>query len=181
MAEERRARDHRLLDALGELQAEPFTGKVWRVVREGRDPLQPSMVQGRWSSGNFDVLYTSLVREGACTETHFHLSRQPIFPSELRFWLHELGVNTRQTLRLPTVESLIRLGVEEPRYQEILYEQTQAIADAARFMGFDGLVVPSARWDGLNLVLFTDALQPDDIELVRSEEVAWVEWREKFR
>jgi RES domain len=170
-----------LLDALGELQGEYLAARVWRVVREGRDPLEASKVQGRWSPGSFDVLYTSFTREGACAEAYFHLSRQPVFPTELGFSVHELAVNTRQTLRLPTIENLSRLGVEEARYREVLYQQTQAIGDAARFMGFDGLIVPNARWDALNLVLFTDALQPEDIELLQGEKVDWAEWREKLR
>ena len=181
MAEERRARDHRLLDALGELGAEPFKGKVWRVAREGRAPLQPSMAPGRWSPGDFDVLYTSLEREGAFAEAYFHLSRQPVFPNELRFSLHELTITTRQTLSLPTLDILVRLGVDETRYREVLYEQTQAIGDAARFMGFDSLLVPNARWEGLNLVVFSDAFQPGEIDIVRSENVDWAGWRDRFR
>ena len=177
MAGERRARDHWLLDALGELRAESFAGRAWRVVRDGRDPLQPSMIQGRWSPGTFDVLYTALEADGACAETYFHLSRQPVFPSQLQFSLHELRVNTRQSLRLPTIAELVRLGVDESHYREVLYERTQAIGDAAQFMGFDGLIVPSARSPCMNLVLFTDALQPEDLELVQSEMVDWERWR----
>ncbi|MBM3574071.1 MAG: hypothetical protein FJX52_17180 [Alphaproteobacteria bacterium] len=34
------------------------------------------------------------------------------------------------------------------------------IAEAACFLGFDGLIASSARWDCLNLVLFTGRLPP---------------------
>ncbi|MCH6588100.1 MAG: DUF692 family protein, partial [Proteobacteria bacterium] len=73
----RRARDHRLLDALGTLEPEPFEGVVWRVVRDGRQPLEASNARGRWSPGHFDVLYTSLEPDGARAEAYFHLARQP--------------------------------------------------------------------------------------------------------
>lgn len=174
----RRARDHRLLDALGALEPEAFRGAAWRVVRDGRDPLQGSSARGRWSPGHFDVLYTSLAADGARAEVHFHLARQPVFPSRLRYWLYELGVGTKKSLRLANMEALVRLGVEQARYRELYYERTQEIGDAARFLGFDGLIVPSARWDGLNLVLFPDALDPEDVVVGERTEVDWDTWRE---
>ena len=76
--------------------------------------------------------------------------------------------------------ALLRLGVEEARYREILYDRTQAISDAARFMGFDGLIVPNARWDCLNLVLFDDKLNLDEIQLKMRSKIDWVEWRNKL-
>ena len=71
------------------------------------------------------------------------------------------------------------LGVEEARYRELVYERTQEISDAAQFMGFDGLLVPNARWDGLNLVLFPDALNLDQIEVNDPTAIDWDEWRRR--
>ena len=168
-----------MLDALGALAPETFDGTAWRVVPEGREPLQASSVPGRWSPGHFDVLYTSLEPNGARAEIYFHLSRQPVFPSQLSYRLYELRVKTKETLRLANTESLIDLGVEESRYRDLLYQRTQAVADAAQFMGFDGLIVPSARWEGLNLVLFVDAVNMDDIEVSGSAEIDWEDWRDR--
>lgn len=165
MEDRRRARDHRLLDAIGELEAEAFEGVVWRAAR------------GRWSPGEFDVLYTSLEADGARAEVYFGLSRQPVFPSRLRYWLYELKVKTSQTLRLANMAALHNLGVEDARYRELYYDRTQAITDAARFMGFDGLIVPNARWDCLNLVLFADAVDPDGIEVADRVAIDWDAWR----
>ena len=177
----RRARDHRLLDALGTLEPEPFEDVVWRVVRDGRRPLEASNARGRWSPGHFDVLYTSLEADAARAEVYFHLARQPGFPSQLRDWLYELKVKTKETLRLANTEALLGLRVEEARYREILYDRTQAISDAAQFMGFDGLIVPNARWDCLNLVLFVDAVDLDEIEIEERSAIDWNLWRDKLR
>lgn len=181
MTNRRRARDHRLLDALGNLTVTAFSGSAWRVVRKDRDPMQPSSVQGRWNPGTFDVLYASMDRDGACAEVYFHLSRQPVFPSQLQYSLFEFEVRTRETLRLASVDELVALGVEEDRYTEILYERTQEIGDAAHFMGFDGLIVPSARWNCLNLVLFTDALEPNDVTAQEVSDLNWDEWRDRAK
>ncbi len=177
----RRARDHRLLDALGTLEPEPFEGTAWRVVRFGRPPLQGSSARGRWSPGHFDVLYTSLEPDGARAEAYFHLARQPVFPAHLRYRLYELTIKTKQTLRLASTEALFRLDVEEARYRELYYDRTQAISDAARFMGFDGLIVPNARWDCLNLVIFTDAVDLDEIEIEERSAIDWNLWRDNLR
>lgn len=181
MPRERLARDHRLLDALGKLSPEPYEGTAWRVVHDKRDPLQPSSARSRWSPGDMDVLYTSLEADGARAEVYFHLSRQPVFPSQLRCLLYKLTVETKETLRFVDVEAMAALGVEKDRYHEVLPSRTQEIADAALFMGFDGLIVPSARWKCHNLVLFTDKICFEDIEAHEIEEVDWEEWRSNFR
>ena len=137
----------------------------------------------RWCDGTFDVLYTSLERDGALAEIYALLSIQPVFPSKVRFSVHKVTVSTRQTLRFADLTTLGRLGVDVSRYRERNYAKTQAIADAAYFLGFDGLIAPSARWECLNAILFTDRLPPGDIEIAKSEQqpVNWDAWRKRTR
>ena len=67
---------------------------------------------------------------------------------------------------LSELATLARLGVGfEHRYSDRDYSRTQPIADAAFFLGFDALLAPSARWPCSNLVLFTDRLAPQQIEV----------------
>jgi RES domain-containing protein len=174
---ERRARDVELLDALDAHRGVVFEGSVWRIVRQGRDPLQGSPAGARWDPGTFDVIYTSLQREGALAEIHFHLSRQPVFPSKLVSVLYKISVRTTRTLKLADVEAVERLGLAKDQYGELSYERTQAIGDAAAFLGFDGMMAPSARWDCLNLVLFTDKFSPEDLIIEHNEVVDWNAWR----
>jgi RES domain-containing protein len=174
---ERRARDVELLDALDAHRGVVFEGSVWRIVRQGRDPLQGSPAGARWDPGTFDVIYTSLQREGALAEIHFHLSRQPVFPSKLVSVLYKISVRTTRTLKLADVEAVERLGLAKDQYGELSYERTQAIGDAAAFLGFDGMMAPSARWECLNLVLFTDKFSPEDLIIEHNEVVDWNAWR----
>ena len=173
-ADLRKARDLALLDAIDALPREPFEGRVWRVVREGRDPVLGGPSQSRWCTGEFDVLYTSLDRDGAIAEIHALLSLQPVFPSKMRWECHALEVKTLKTLRLADLPTLEKLGVDASAYRQRRYEQTQNIADAAFFLGFDAVAAPSARWNCHNLMLFTDRLVPGDIELT-SERAAQVD------
>jgi len=179
----RRARDLRLLDAIDAFKQEPFAQPLWRVAREGRDPVAGARSISRWCDGTFDVLYTSLQRDGALAEMHALLSSQPVFPSKIRFFVHQLKVSAEKTIRFADLRTLGKLGVDVSRYRERDYSRTQSIADAACFLGFDGLIAPSARWECLNAVLFTDRIPSERIELAKREPtpVAWDAWRKRTR
>ena len=71
----RRAHDDRLLDALGEIEGQAFSGRMWRVVREGRSVLDGSRGAGRWNPNHLSVLYGTTESDGAIAEIHFHLSQ----------------------------------------------------------------------------------------------------------
>jgi hypothetical protein len=177
---DRRARDLELLDAIDAFKREPFAQPVWRVAREGREPILGAATNSRWCDGTFDVLYTSLDRDGALAEIHALLSSQPVFPSNIRSYVHKLTIDAKATLRLADLPALTKLGVNVERYRERDYAKTQPIADAAYFLGFDGLVAPSARWDCLNAVLFTDRIAPGAIAVLETEKrpVDWRAWRQ---
>lgn len=179
----RRARDIELLDAIDAFKREKLDAEVWRLAREGRDPILGSPSQSRWCNGAFEVLYTSLERDGALAEIHALLSLQPVFPSRSRWFAHKLKLSATQTLKLADMAALTRLGVNSARYAERDYVRTQEIADAAYFLGFDGLIVPSARWRCLNLVLFTDRIPPGHVELIDTpaDAVSWDDWRKRLR
>jgi len=174
---DRHARDLGLLDALDAHEGVSFCGDVWRVVREERDVLQGYPSAARWDPGTFDVLYTSFDREGALEELHFHLSRQPVFPSKIRSVLHQITVSTGHTLRLADLEAVEGLGVTREQFGTLDYARTQEIGDAADFLGFDGIIAPSARWSCQNLVLFMDKIAPDDLSIKTSEVIDWNAWR----
>ncbi|MDO8434949.1 MAG: RES family NAD+ phosphorylase [Candidatus Binatus sp.] len=176
----RKPRDPALLDALDALDRVHYAGEAWRVVRDGRDPLQGNASGGRWDPTLFDVLYTSLDPDGAVAEVHFHLSRQPVFPSRISYRLHRIKVRTAKTLSLPDLDAMVPLGVDPARYRAILYEPTQAIGDAAYFLGFDSIIAPNARWSCDNLIVFTDQLAPAELEVIESTEVNWTKWRKKL-
>jgi hypothetical protein len=179
MQDGRKARDVALIDALDRCERTAFKGVVWRAVREGRDPIQGQPTAGRWDPGTFDVLYTALEPDGALAEISFHLSRQPVFPSKIQFVLHEISVQATKTLKFESLEALEPLGVEKERYPEILYSRTQEIGDAADFLGFDGVIAPNARWRCLNLILFTDRLDPEDLEVITSEPADIRDWTKR--
>jgi hypothetical protein len=177
-----RVHDRALLDALEALTPESIEATVWRVARSGRDPLRGTAAFGRWTStGEFEVLYTSLLREGALAEVGYRLGLEPVWPTQIQHQIHAIEIQTERTLRLASLEQLSKLGVDTTRYESFDYSATQAISAAVHFLEFDGLLVPSARYQCSNLVLFLDRLQDPGIRLVSTERVDWANWRRRNR
>jgi RES domain-containing protein len=190
MAAARSPRDNHLLDAVEALPREAWSGPVWRVVREGRDPTQCSAVGGRWDDRSFEVLYTSTHQDGARAEMFFHLSRgQPVMPSQVRYGLHELRVTLDACVRIASLEVLAGLGLKTNAFGQLSYSErqleyprTQEIAEAAHFHGRDGLFVPSARSAHPNLVVFCGVAGPEAVEVVRDHGIVdWTAWRNAQR
>ena len=137
----------------------------------------------RWCDGTFDVLCTSLERDGAIAEIHALLSLQPVFPSKIRWFAHRLKISAAETLKIADLPTLARLGVDVERYAARDYSRTQPIAEAAYFLGFDGLIAPRARWTCMNVVLFTERIAPQQIEVAARDEhpIEWNQWRKRTR
>jgi RES domain-containing protein len=168
-----------ILDALDAIEPKPFEGEVWRIARKDREPLRGSSTHGRWSpNGEFEVLYTSLQRDGALAEIGHRLSLEPVWPSRIQHQVHRIKVRTEKTLHLTDLAALQSLGVEIAKYQNFDYEVTQAITAAAYFLTFDGLLVPSARAPCNNLVIFLDRVTEfGQLEVLESKPIDWTAWR----
>jgi len=176
-----RVHDRAVLDALENFDPEVFERRVWRVTRKGRDPLRGAVANGRWNAiGEFEVLYTSVKPAGALAEVGYRLSLEPVWPSKIEHQLHELEVKVERALRFESLDQLEKLGVDIARFESFEYATTQAIAAAAHFLEFDALVVPSARFDAPNVVLFLERVRTAP-ELIKSENVNWTPWRAKLR
>ena len=175
---ERRAREPDLLDKLDAQPRTEYSGRTWRVVREGREPLQRSRIAGRWDMGVGDALYTSLDPNGAVAEIDFRLRQEPVFPSRFRVVLYELTVELHKVVRFDTIDDLRPLGVDADRYHTKLYHRTQEIGDAAQFLGFTALVAPNVRWPCLNLVIYDLEAK---LHVINQQAIDWDAWRAETR
>ena len=149
------------------------------MAARGRDALRGSTAGGRWSPpGEFEALYTSLARTGALAEIGYRLSLEPVWPSRAEHEIHRITARTDRSLRFADVGSLASLGVDVRRYANFDYVATQAVAAAAFFLDFDGLIVPSARSTAHNLVIFTEKLEVGDrLRVADSAAVDWRAWQ----
>ena len=173
--------DQALLDRLGAFRQERFEGEVFRATRINADPVAPSIGGGRWApppdgDTGHAVLYTSLDRDGAIAEVASFLAELTPIPASRQINVSRLAVSTSYTLRLVRAD-LAALGVDLARFGERDYGRTQEIGAALVFLGCDGLVAPSARWQCDNLMIFTDnhALA-ETLEPMGTDRVEWREW-----
>jgi len=159
------------------------------VVLKGRDPLTVWSSGGRWSGsgrwsssdGTFGVLYTSLKKDGAIAEVHSWYRLQPVFPSTSVF-SHRLGVSHPwpfNVIDIADLADLIPLGVAVTQYQDRDYRRTQEIAAAVYSLGFDGMMVPSARWPSCtNVLVFADRIHGGSLtcDTSATQRVRWGAW-----
>lgn len=169
--------DFNLVDQLDGLPKTTFSNEVYRATRLSLDPLAFSTNGGRWAPrGKVAVLYTSLQRDGALAEVVYYWTQlTPI--RNIPMALHRIQLKLDQSLRLIKTD-LPTLGIALDDYNSTNYKRTQEVGAAVNFLGCDGLIVPSARWKGENLVIFSDNFNlANPLEVVETENgVQWQAW-----
>lgn len=173
--------DQDLLDRLSAFPTERYNGDVFRATGVNTDPTAPSINGGRWAPApdhelGIYVLYTSLERSGAIAEVVSFLAELTPIPRSRPIKVTRLAVTTTHTMRLART-NLESLGVDFKRYGERNYPVTQKIGSAIAFLGLDGLIAPSARWQCDNLMIFTENhTLTERLDILGSEEVEWRSW-----
>ena len=176
----RTLRDIALIDQIEALPTETFSGDVFRLLRDGRDPTACWHPEGRWDDGAFDVLYTATTADGALAEVRYHLlQQQPFAPDFLTYRLFRIPVANIEVINLLDPALLQKLGVDLNNWGKSYYIsrgeeylRTQEIAAVAVFHEREGLLVPSARSSDSNLVILTQESvdahcgEPEDLGLV---------------
>jgi RES domain len=119
MIHSKRVHDRAILDALDAIDPKPFEGTVWRIARKDREPLRGSSTHGRWSpNGEFEVLYTSLERDGALAEVGYRLSLEPVWPSLIQHEIHRIQYEPKKHCTSPTLLHW--------KYWELILQNTKA-------------------------------------------------------
>jgi hypothetical protein len=113
-------------------------------------------------------------------EVGYRLSLEPVWPSRIQHEIHTLRIKADRALIFENLQQLERVGVNIAKFESFEYSSTQAVAAAAHFLEFDALIVPSARYDAQNLVIFLDRLQTPP-ELINTDTVNWTAWRARMR
>lgn len=114
----------------------------------------------RYGNGTFGVWYGSLQLETSIHETVFHMMREESMVEGLTGRL----VRERAVYLVRARAVLIDLVGKEKRYPDLVsddYSFTQQIAERLQKEGHPGLLAPSARCAGTNLVAFTPNILND--------------------
>jgi RES domain-containing protein len=147
---------------LEQLRPRPFDAVVHRIYDPQYGFLETigsHRAGGRWNrQGQYGALYTSLEIETAMGELRRQAAKNNRLPSELGPRAHvAIRVKLSRVLDLTDPAFCGARGTTVP---ELLAnnELCLQIADEARRLGCEGLLVPSATSSGTNLVVYQDLL-----------------------
>jgi RES domain-containing protein len=160
-----------LLDQLSALRPNAWSGQVFRWTFEGISPDRPNSLGARWNPPGVSALYTCFSRETVLAESDYVINAQGIAPKRVRE-VHTLSLSLRSVLEITDRLLLARLGIDDAALKDTDYSRCQRIGGAVERLAHDGLIVPSARGPGNNLVIFVNR-RPygEPIELLGTEKL----------
>lgn len=163
--------DRETIQALEQFSPAPWEGIVFRHMFATFPPERENVRGARWNPPQTPAIYTSLIRETAVSEADYYIGLQPIKPRARRI-VYRIGVTLNSVLDLSDRPTLSRLGLNEESLASIDHSDCQTIGGAVEWLAHDGLLVPSARAEGVNLVIFPNRKKPDyRFDVLDSEEL----------
>jgi RES domain-containing protein len=158
-----------ILDKLQAIEAVSWSGLVYRHMINDYPPERANTRGARWNPPGVAAVYTSLAREVALAEAEYRLGLEPFRPRVTRK-IYSIRVRLRSTVDLGSRADLEALGVLDEDLSSIDHTACQHLGGAVAWLGNDGLLVPSARAAGTNLVIFQTHLDESSEFQVISEE-----------
>ena len=158
-----------LSERLAEFRPTPWTGEVWRHTLGTNPPDRRNTRGARWNPSGVEALYVSVDRATALAEGDYLIAAQPLRPIARRT-IHRLQVSMAALVDLTEPGALERLGIDDEARSSDDHRACQSLGAAAALLGLDGLMVPSARSPGANIViLFGNPRTTPRIEVIDSE------------
>jgi RES domain-containing protein len=162
-----------ILEAIDALGATDWSGTTYRQTGRGGAPLsgEGAFVHGgRWNPpDSFPTIYLADSVRTCIEEARRVAARQGLdLAAYLPRDLHEVEVVLVRVLDLSADGAIEYLGVP---LNELLGEDmaaSQQIGQAARYLGFEGLVAPSATGAGLAIAVFEDQIRPGQLKIVNT-------------
>lgn len=161
--------DARLIEALEHLPAKAFAGTVWRHMFNDIPPDRVNTRGARWNPPGVAAIYASLERDTCIAEGQHAIDIQPLRPVAKRV-VYECNLEAEDVVDLTADGILDRLGLQDADIAADDFTACQALGEAAAWLGLGGIIVPSARAHGGNIVILVDAGSHGPIlEVVRQE------------
>jgi RES domain-containing protein len=151
--------DPRIVEVLARLKETEFTEHVWKHTLPGQ-PVDAENTHGaRWNPAGVPARYYALDRPTALAEGNYLASVQPQPIRGVRI-VHELSLHLDRVVDLRERSLLRTTGVSDADLSSSDHGPCRAVGGAAEWLGLDGLIVPSARSSGANLVVFERRTSP---------------------
>jgi RES domain-containing protein len=156
-----------LVDAIDHLDPVPYVGMAYRHIAAKWHPLSGAGARslgGRWNPPeSFATLYLALSEEAAIEEFRRMAGRSGLTPADFvprrLYRLHlELHAVVDLTQAEPLPGSLAELDLRSSDLRA-----SQAVGEAAQYLGREAIRAPSAAGVGEVLAVFIDRLRPDSL------------------
>ena len=152
--------DPSLLDVVEQHIAE-WKGLAFRQVFSDTDVLRANILGARWNPPNLEAIYCSLKPETAIAEIDHLISRQPI-PIKKPRVTHKLVIELSKVADFRSVSPLESCGITSEMLMSDDLTHSQLVGGAVAWLGCGGMLIPSARVKGTNMVIFMSNLAPSD-------------------
>lgn len=160
--------DPSLLDAIEQSVVE-WSGMAYRQVFAGTDALRANVRGARWNPPGEETLYCSLHSRTAAAEIDHLIARQPV-PIRRPRVTHELSVRLARVADLRDLGALESCDIAPDLLLGEDLAAPQLVGGAVAWLKCAGLLIPSARDAGGNLVVFVNNMGPADALAAVSEE-----------
>lgn len=158
-----------LLKVLEGLEATRWEGFVWRHMFADNPSTRINDKGARWNPPGVPAIYCSLDRTTARAEGDYAISVQPLRPTAKRT-IYKLRVSLNRVLDLSSPPILRELGLREDELSSANHTPCRRIGGAVEWLEHDGMIVPSVRSSGRNLVIFSRHQgAAEDFEIVGAE------------
>jgi RES domain-containing protein len=156
-----------LVDAIDQLDSVPFAGDAYRHLAPRWHPLSGAGARsqgGRWNPPeSFATLYLALDEKTAVEEFRRMARRSGRRPEDfLPRNLHRLHLDLQSVLDLTGAPRLPG-ALAEIDFQGDSLAPTQAVGEAAQYLGHEAVKAPSATGSGEVLAVFLDRLWPPSL------------------
>jgi RES domain-containing protein len=161
--------DPDLLDALEELAARPYRGTAWRHMFNDYPPSKVNISGARWNPAGVGAIYLAEERDTAAAEGQHAIDVQParLFAKRV---LYEVTIDIEEVIDLTSDGALRSVGLSARDLSSDDFSACQQVGAAVAWLGRGGLLVPSVRAAGRNLVVLVDSsAAATDIAIVSSE------------
>ncbi|MCJ1685340.1 RES family NAD+ phosphorylase [Rathayibacter sp. VKM Ac-2928] len=160
--------DPAFLDAIENLPTREWRGRVWRHMFNDYEPERINIGGARWNPPGVGAIYAALDRDTAIAEGDRMIEVQP-----RRFFrrrvLYELQVDADNIVDLTGPGALTAAGLSMTDVESDDHAACQRVGGSIAWLQRGGILVPSARNNGTNMVILIGPGGDAEIDRVGQE------------
>src|SRR5262245_16675024 len=152
--------DTELVDRIRGFGTTEVDAVVFRILPSSVPADRENILGARWNPRGTRAIYTSFEPATARAEVAFRIALEPVPMKDIPRTEYRIEIKLRSVVDLKT-DSFQSVGISQLEFDGLDYAVTQAVGGAVVALGRDGLIVPSARASGSNLVIYPQNAGPD--------------------